>query len=147
MSSIARVLAVLGLAVLAVGGAAAGYGVYEQRTDTCESRHGVTAFPAAANETTESFDRVAYENLSAAEQRAFRGAVWNGSTNVVENASVREALSGKVVVYEGDRYETVVWVSDCARSYVAFVVYGGLSAAVGAVVTGGAFGWRRLKRG
>ncbi len=144
MPSIARALAVLGLAVLAVGGSAAGYGVYESWTNSCESGYGVSAIQLGPNETAESsFERVAYENLSADEQRVFREAVRNGSSGV-ENRSVLDGLSGKVVVYEGDRYETVVWVSDYPNTHASFVVFGGLTAAVGAVVAGGAFGWRWL---
>lgn len=145
MPSVVRAVAVLGLVVLVAGTVTAGYGVYERHADTCESGYGLSAWAVGPNETADaSLERVAYENLSAAEQRVFREAVENGNTGVVENRSVLDGLGGKVVAYRGDHYETVMWVSDCARSYVAFIVFGKLAAAVGGVVAGGAFGWRWL---
>jgi hypothetical protein len=146
MPSVVRAVAVLGLVVVVAGTVAAGYGVYEQQADTCESGYGLSAWAVGPNETADpSFERVAYENLSSAEQRVFEEAVENNSTGVVENRSVLDGLGGTVVEYRGDRYETVVWVKDCGRSYASFVILGALTAAVGGVVAGGAFAWRRLR--
>ena len=148
MPSLVRAIAVLGLVVLVLGGTVAGYGLYLERTDTCESGYGLSAFELGPNETAESsVERVAYENLSAAEQRVFREAVENGTTDVVENRSVLDGLGNTVVTYRDERYETVMWVRDCVRTYPVFIVLGGLAAAVGAVVAGGAFGWRWLSNG
>lgn len=146
MPSISRTVLVIGL-VLLVGGVASGsLGVYQQTTDTCESGYGLTITKLEENETASpTAEHVAYSNLTATEQQVFQDILTAEETPIYKNSTPLEALSEKVVTYRGGQYETSpLFVSDCAKGWAIFQIWGAFSALLGGLIVIAAFGWRRL---
>ncbi|MFC4450650.1 hypothetical protein [Halorussus aquaticus] len=145
--SVSGVALAVGLFALVCGGTLGAYGVYQQTTDTCESGTGLTVHRLAANETADpALERVAYENLSAAEQEVFREILTAETTPVYQQSGVLDGLTRKVVTYRGGRYETSrQFESDCFGAGETYAFLGGVVALLGGLVAGGAYGWRRRR--
>jgi|GEM_PF-6677537 len=139
MPSIPRVVLQVGVGLLIVGLLVGGLGVAIQGTDDCQSGYGLTVRRLGPNESATTNGQVAYENLTASEKRVFDEARTGGNSPIYPNDSAFGDVAGKLVTYQGHRYETVEFVADCGSPGVVYIFGGGALTVVGAVVA--ALGW------
>ncbi|WP_396610553.1 hypothetical protein ACH9L7_09905 [Haloferax sp. S1W] len=105
----------------------AGFGFYQQSVNTCESGYIVVVdrLPESADTSAEV---VAYENLSAPEQRAFERILASETRQVFDDTDSIDGLSETIVRYEGEQYETGQMVAVGCGQPGVFAMYCGIAA-------------------
>ena len=129
MPSIQRTARTIGIVVLVGGIITSGFGFYQQSANTCKSGYVVTVDRLPESADT-SAGGVAYENLSAPEQRALERILSSETRQVFEDPDSIGGLSNSIVRYEGTWYETGPVVAIGCDQPGVFVMYCGIAAAL-----------------
>jgi|AntRauTorcE11898_2_1112593.scaffolds.fasta_scaffold59544_1 hypothetical protein len=144
MASVSRTLLVGGVLIVA-GTLLAGFGFYEQRSNTCDPGQKTVITQLQPTETVDTRERP-FENLSAEHQTAFREQLPVDGTEDLEERTLGDGNLNTVIVYEGQRFHIYpVTIDNCPPIGRADRVRGGLITAVGAGIVLAVLGRRRLR--
>ncbi|WEL22320.1 hypothetical protein [Halorhabdus sp. BNX81] len=147
MGSSSRLGLLLGLGLLLSGGLAYGVGMY-QESSACTSGHMIMIEQMSADESVHPpIEEVAFENLSSAEQDLFRETLAGNTTKFCNDTELVDTLSGKVILYQGDRYSSSLLAFDGTSWGFPLVLVGMAAVLLGgalSVLTGGIVVLRRI---
>lgn len=148
MVSRLRIIGIVSIVLLLIGGTGFAWGSYQQATTTCESGHLLNVESVGAGESPDSsFERVSFDNVSAVEQRIFLEALTaeDNFSRTYEDAEFGN-VSQAVVTYRGEQYLAQTMVNDCIGMKSTFIRIGGIILAlIGAGGLALVTGWRRFK--
>jgi len=144
MASVSRLLLVGGVLIMA-GTLLAGFGVYEQRSNTCDPGQKTVITHLQPNETVDARER-AFENLSTEQQTTLREQLPVDGTEDLEERTLGDGNLNTVIAYDGQRYHIYpVTIDDCPPIGRSEQIRGGLTAAVGVLVVFAVLGRRKLR--
>ncbi|MFD1514413.1 hypothetical protein, partial [Halomarina rubra] len=126
MPSVLNTVVALAGVLVVVGALTAGFGLYEQATNTCTPGSSLHITHLQPNETVEDTHQQDFENLSADQQTALRDELPVNDSVRVEETGSYDGIINTVVTYQDERYYIGrIEHSDCSPDNRSYLVIGG----------------------